>query len=115
MLLGAAIYSAYGQQSESEGRQPYSPTKIEWLALETQAYYGDHLYGEDAVTVFFYHHEPDTIEIHLRYRGRRDQRVELELRSAKTNVGYLARKHGWEDWVKITENVRRMSDESLPE
>ena len=115
VLVIAVIYTAHGQQRESRGREPYTPTKIEWLALELQAYYGDQTYRDDPYVVYFHHHELDTIEVHLRYMGRRDQGVELELQTAKDMVRFLANKHGWQDWVKTTEDVRKSSEESLPD
>lgn len=107
----AVVISAVGEQAGPEGGEPYSPTRIEWLALELQAFYGDNSYRDDPYVVHFHHHGHDTIEVQLRYNGRRDGGVERELQTAKEMVGFLAKQHGWQDWVKVTEDVKNAREE----
>ena len=56
VLIGMVIHSV-GQTPAPKGAPwlvPYTPTRLEWLALETQANEGVTQFGDNGVTVNFY-------------------------------------------------------------
>ena len=58
VLLAAMLVSPVGADESKPGDEPYTPTKLEWLAVYMQAHYGKLDTTDDDVTVRFAH-SPD--------------------------------------------------------
>jgi hypothetical protein len=57
VLIGMAMVHALGQTAAPKRApwlEPYTPTRLEWLALQKQAMEGHKDFGENGVTVNFY-------------------------------------------------------------
>jgi hypothetical protein len=81
----------------------YTPSRIEWLALELQAYYGDTSFGNERHKVNFLVDGDDTIIIVVHYLSGVDrEQMNKRVESARRIIGLSARNRGW-NWVKIKE------------
>jgi hypothetical protein len=99
--------SAFSQPIESKpGLERYTPTRIEWLALVLNSiireeYTSNRLYG---LTVVAGDHE--TILIFVRYSPNVNREImNKSIDSAREVAQTIAKKYGWESWVKIRENI----------
>ena len=88
------------------GLTPYTPTKIEWLALVVnsqlrQAPTHEGLYSLDVVQ---WDHE--TLLISVRYRPTVGRAVlDRSVETAREAILSTARRYGWDNWVKIRERI----------
>ena len=68
-LLGASAWldsPAAGQAVREPGMEAYTPTKLEWLALELQAYYG-HPLDSHGLAITYRPRAPDTVIVEAEY------------------------------------------------
>jgi hypothetical protein len=118
-LLGGAIWVWSEEQSERstkleklEGFKPYTPSRLEWLAVELNAYARTHLSSETGFSITFLPLlDADTIMIyvlHLPNAGRAALNVAID--NARNEISRTAERHGWESWVKIKERIVSSAD-----
>lgn len=69
LLFGAGMWTqapAAGQAPHEPGLEGYTPTKLEWVALELQAYYG-HPLDSRGLAITYRPRSPDTIIVEADY------------------------------------------------
>ena len=109
------------QMSDQPGLTPYTPTKIEWLALTVNSQLQYERYANDPYELFVVQADHDTLQIFIRYlpavypRPRAgDPRpfpagdpgaMKSEVIAAREKIMVAAKRYGWETWVKIQEPV----------
>jgi hypothetical protein len=105
ILIGAttAICTAHAQKKElPPGMLPYTPTRVEWLALNLQANYKTDWSPDSDYSVNFIPDFPDTIAIAVGYTDKASAAlVDQAVEGAKALVGKEANNFGWSKWVKI--------------
>jgi hypothetical protein len=95
------------QGKVSPGLEPYTPTKIEWMTLECQAALQDY-YSLEGSGYFLDITSPDseTVLIYVRYTPQViREAMNSSIESAHKVIQTIAKRHGWEGWIKIKEDV----------
>ena len=104
-------FTAYGQlskhQRELQGVKPYIPTRLEWLAVELNAYYRtDDLGGLGYTITFISNEKEDTILLYVHYmRSANREAMNLAVDSARKVFNITVQSKGWDDWVRLKERV----------
>jgi hypothetical protein len=103
------------QQAQNKpGITPYTPTKIEWLALTVNAQLQYERHAEDLYEVFVIQADHETLEIlirdHLGQSSRHRGTTKLEImksqiKTTRDLIMATAKRYGWENWVRIREPV----------
>jgi len=91
------------------GAQPYVPTKIQWLCLDLNAESADELTDESKYSKHFTYSaaDPNTVIVFVRYLPDMDRELlNTVVNNAKEIVRLKSRSYGWEDWVKVSEDVK---------
>jgi hypothetical protein len=107
VVIGAAgTWSLYAHQEQAEGEKPYTPTKLEWLALLLNVERDAH--GE-IQTIFRPHPEKrNTIEAQVVHSPRADRSlVKAHETIARRSVTRISRRLGW-DWVQVEIQVAEL-------
>src|SRR6185295_19043198 len=100
------------QMPNQPGLTPYTPTKIEWLALTVNAQLQYERHAEDLYEVFVVQADHETLEIlirdHLGRSSRQRSTTKLAIMKSKIKttrelVMATAKRYGWENWVRIRE------------
>ena len=90
----------FGRVALADGTESFSPSKLEWLALEANANYRREMTTEQP-GVYFEEVPPNTIKIVIQSRPRVDHmQIKLAEEVAKTCLQFVADKHKW-TWYKI--------------
>jgi hypothetical protein len=98
--------------SAGEGNKPYTPTRLEWLAVQANATFGrDHLYTELGYRIQFFPspREEDTIQIvaiHVNDHNERMMKADIEA-SHKVLIRSASR-YGWDKWLKVHKSTHNM-------
>lgn len=95
------------QKNLPPGLEPYTPTKIEWMTLECQSalrqydtlegsgYFLD-ITSPDSETVLIYvRHTPQVVR----------EEMNTSIDGARKVIQIIAKRHGWEGWIKVKEDV----------
>jgi len=88
------------------GRTPYTPTKIEWLAVTMRARLRQDAsigspYSLDIISV-----DHETLLIVVRYHPTMNREIMSEtIDTAREVIMSTAKSYGWDNWVKIRERV----------
>jgi hypothetical protein len=109
MIAGglALISRGQGQSDRSnlehQGLIPYSPSRIEWLALRLQAYYGNTQFGDRMHKIVYMRSGPETITIVVQYTiGVNREIMNKDVETARELVDIEAKAQGW-TWVQVKE------------
>lgn len=95
---------------KSPGLQPYTLTRIEWLITHFETHYSYRFsdYGFD-LGFTFKGDEPETIIISCLYLPTADRvKVNKAINQRKSFLKQYAENRGWQDWLKIKEDVEMM-------
>lgn len=94
-------------QTRREGAAPYTPTKLEWLALECSARLGKGPQGTAMQTLILPDHTTDSILIVVDYERATTDRQVLNswVELARNQIKVSAKGHGWDGWVNVKENL----------
>ncbi|SRR5216684_1350296 len=105
-VLGIVITSAQNR-ALPEGARPYTPTRLQWLALDMEARMHKDLSTEDGFSLDFVGLDKDNaILIYVRYLPSADREIMNSIiENAKTVIGMSAKSEGW-PWLKIREDVK---------
>jgi hypothetical protein len=90
------------------GSEPYTATRLEWLAMEMNSVLGHTVNSDLPFNLTFLPIEGrDAIRISVRY-GAHVPAGELQsvVKSARDTMEVTARAHGWDTWLKIEEDVK---------
>lgn len=100
----ATLHSSAAPVPTEPGMVPYTPTRIEWLAMELEASYREDI-GSDNYSVHYLAKPPNTVLIFVRYTGKTSAAiVDRGIDTAKQLVKQDASSHGWSPWVKVEVN-----------
>jgi hypothetical protein len=107
-----AFVFAQGRSPKSEGSKPYTPTRLEWLAVELNAqmrFVATPL--SEYSMIFVPLEKEDAILISVTYLPSVDripesrQRMNLTLDSAREIISTRSKAKGWSSWLKVRERV----------
>jgi len=96
------VCSTYGQKNASPLMEPYTPTRIEWLALDLESRFKSTLEGNGISSVDFTADAPDTIVISVLYNNDAQAGfVDRIVDAATRYVEIDARSYRWSKWTRI--------------
>src|SRR5580765_315798 len=116
-LQGGLVVVSLAEEQEmpnQPGLTPYTPRKIEWLALTVNAQLQHERHAEDLYEVFVVQAGHETLEIliqdHLGQSSRHRGTTKLEImksqiKTTRELIMAPAKRYGWENWVRIREPV----------
>jgi hypothetical protein len=88
------------------GRIPYTPTRIEWLALVLNAELREPMSAEHPYSLAIVAADHETLAILVRHQPNVNREaMTRSLAAARTAILSRARRYGWDTWVKIQELV----------
>jgi len=90
-----------------EGEKPYTPTRLEWLAVHLNAGLRVPLSQSSGYSLDFVAlpHQ-NTILIYVTYLPSADRRlIKLSVTSARKMISIDAKARGWSSWLKVEERV----------
>jgi hypothetical protein len=113
VTIGAvATWNLYAQQEQPEGDKPYTPTKLEWLALLLNV----EQKGEGEIQIVFRPHreKKNTIKAQVVHAPQADKSlVKAHVTIAKRSVARISQQHGW-DWVQVDVQVAELVPALMP-
>ncbi len=88
------------------GLTPYTPTKIEWLALDVRSQLQQNVSADSLFSLSVVHVDHETLLIVVRYPPTVNREMmSSAVDSARRIIMTTAKSYGWENWVKIREQV----------
>ncbi len=105
---GAVVVSfASEQQTPNQpGFTPYTPTKIEWLALVLNSQLRQDSNSDSLFTLSVVETDHETLLIFVRYLPNVNREImNSAIDTARQVIMITAKKYGWDKWVKIRESV----------
>jgi tRNA threonylcarbamoyladenosine modification (KEOPS) complex Pcc1 subunit len=107
-----AFAFAQGPSPQLEGYKPYTPTRLEWLAVELNAQMRrDPTPLSEYAVMFVPLEKEDAILIYVTYLPSVDkvpesrQRMNLTLDMARKVIAMKSNARGWSSWLKVKERV----------
>jgi hypothetical protein len=100
-----------GLASQSRpGSSPYTPTRLEWLTVELNAFARIQTLATERFTLMFTPRPTDdTIVVYVRYLPNVNQNdLRGAIREARNIINIIAKRHGWDGWVSVVEDVAAM-------
>ena len=95
----------------SEGQQPYTPTRVEWLALELHAKY-QFLSVSRINTMYIAVPEEDTLRIVVSYpKHVEENKANRIMELAKFAALETAKNYQWDSWLKIEGYVKESKED----
>ena len=106
IVLASVVY-AQESVSELEGGKPYTPSRLEWLAVELQAYYRVDPKLDLGFSIDFFPSEnEDAILIYVIYFPNVNrQLMNMSINSARKRISMIVKSRGWSSWLKVKEQV----------
>jgi hypothetical protein len=117
----AVSFAKEQQMSDQPGLTPYTPTKIEWLALTVNSQLQYERHATDPYELYVVQADHDTLQIFIQYlpavypRPRAgDPRpfptgdpgtMKHKVKAAREKIMTTAKRYGWDTWVKVQEPV----------
>ena len=102
--------SGYHQEDsgQGEGWKPYTPTRLEWLAVNYNALYRRNLLSTLGYTIRITPlHNIDTISIAVGYLPEAERSfMNREIEHIKEMIKKDVEHRGWSSWLKIREDVQ---------
>jgi len=95
------------------GSVPFTPTRLDWLIVELNAFARLQTLATDRFTLMFTPRpDEDTVVIYVRYLSDADQAgMRSAIQEARNVIGIITRRRGWDGWVRITEDVAAMQQQ----
>ena len=80
----------------------YTPTRLEWLALDLEASYHEDFGPDSNYSLHYLPKPPNTVLIFVHYKSETSaETVNHAIDAAKEVVNQDASSHGWRSWVKV--------------
>jgi hypothetical protein len=100
LVPGVAV--SFQQPADLQGWKPYTPSRLEWLALELNAESRQEATSESPFMLSFAALEKtDTILIYVRYLPDADRGlINLAVDGARRLVDLKAKHRGWDSWLR---------------
>jgi hypothetical protein len=101
LAVGSFHSTGAGPGPTEPGQIPYTPSRIEWLALTLEATYHDNFMGSGSYGLHYLQKPPNTIQIFVQYTDDTPiGPVDHGIDTAKKLIREEAANYGW-SWVKI--------------
>jgi hypothetical protein len=101
------VYANSQTQKLSPGLPPFTPTRIDWLTTTLQASLRDEALDTNGYTLQITSPDPETILIYVRYRASVNREaMNISIDTAREVIQITANSYGWENWVKVRENIQ---------
>lgn len=101
------ISKAQPQQKLPPGLHSFSPRRIDWLVTTLQASLRDDEMQTKSFQLEITSPDPETILVYVRYLPDVDRAVmNSEIDTARQVIEITAKSYGWENWVKVREDVQ---------
>jgi hypothetical protein len=98
----ATLHSTGAPRPAEPGMLPYTPSRIEWLALELEASYRQDFSRDSDYDLHYLAKPPSTILIFIHYRSTASAgTVDYAINTAKQLASQGASIHRWSSWVKV--------------
>ena len=115
MTIGLSVpVLAYSQQTQKikECMKPYTPNRLEWLALESNAIVRTDTLDEQGYYLVFIPIEKDsTILIYVKYTTNTNRAaMNIGIDAARKVLQINAKSRGWDSWLQIKEQIDLQSD-----
>jgi hypothetical protein len=99
-ILGLAMQPA--APPTQPGMTPYTPTRLEWLALDLEASYHEDFGRNSDYSLHYLPKPPNTVLIFVHYKNEASaETVNHAIDAAKEVVNQDAASHGWRSWVNV--------------
>ena len=99
-VAGLQVHS-HAAPSTEPGMMPYTPTRIEWLALDLEASYHQDFNHDTDCSLHYISKPPNTVLIFVHYTSQTSpETVDNAIAAAKQVVKADAASHNW-SWVRI--------------
>src|SRR6516164_4915680 len=99
-ILGLAMQPA--APPTQPGMTPYTPTRLEWLALDLEASYHQDFGRDSDYSLHYLPKPPNTILVFVHYKSETSaEAVDKAIDTAKQLVNQDASAHRWSSWVKV--------------
>ncbi len=109
-LLFVTALAARAEQVKSlkEGMKPYTPTRLEWLAVELNAMYRYEMNDlKGFMLTFIVLMDENTILIPVQHSMKTDrQAMNIGIDAVRYAVNKTAKSKGWDSWLKIKEEIK---------
>lgn len=102
------VLTPEGQPSLLEGAKPYTPSRLEWLALDMEVRSRPETSEGSGFSMHFVPLEDsDTIRIDVRYSPTVNREIiNISISAAREMITIHSKANGWTSWLKIKEDVR---------
>jgi hypothetical protein len=116
VIFCSVFHSAIAQQMQGRpGFQPYTPTRIEWLALSLQSNLRQDATVDSPFSLNVVNSDHETILILVRYQPNADREImNMSVETAREVTQITAKSYGWNSWVKIKERVEMVKPRNEP-
>jgi hypothetical protein len=116
LVVAAFLIGALASRGQSpaltEGAKPYTPSRLEWLALSMEAQSRVELSSDSFSIDFTALEKENAILIFVRYLPNAHRELmNLRIENNKELINTIAKNMGWSAWLKIREDVKM---EQLP-
>ena len=91
-----------------EGSKPYTPSRLEWLAVELNANLRVSMSVNNGYLMSFVPIEKeDTILIYVRYLPNVNREVmNISINGAREVISIKTKQYGWNSWLKVREDIQ---------
>lgn len=107
LAITAVVAFAQGRTSQLEGSKLYTPTRLEWLAVDLNARMRRDVSAENEFTMAFVAVESENaILIYVDYLPSVNRQVmNLAVDTARRVISMESKSKGWSSWLKVKERV----------
>jgi len=119
--LVAVSFAKEQQMPDQPGLTPYTPTKIEWLALTVNSQLQYEHHSNDPYELYVAQADHDTLQIFIQYQpavyprvrageprpfpGGDPKIMKSKIKAVRETIMTAAKRYGWDTWVKIQEPI----------
>ena len=99
---------AQDRSSDLEGVKPYTPSRLEWLAVELNANLRVSMSVNNGYLMSFIPiKKEDAILIYVRHLPNVNREVmNISINSAREVISIKTKQYGWNSWLKVREDVQ---------
>jgi hypothetical protein len=91
----------------SEGSEPYSPSKLEWFAMDMNVSSKTDISDGGMMMMFVGLEKSNEVLIYVRYLPSADRElINTRIKNARELIKIRAKNYGWDNWLKIKEDVK---------
>lgn len=116
-ILLISTFTTHAEQGAAiqEGMKPYTPTRLEWLAVELNASNRTDAYGLEGYALSFIPLEKEnTILIYVLYSEYTNrQAMNIGIKAAHEVIESNLKSRGWDSWIKVRERIEMVDRAKL--